>query len=86
MATEIRRLFAVYGMLILLLSTTVACAILLPPSTVKPFISIAIAFAKAALIYWFFMRLRAEPGLVRLFAVAGLLWVFVLFFLGLPVD
>lgn len=32
------------------------------------------------------MRLRAEPGLVRLFAVAGLLWVFLLFFLGMPVD
>jgi cytochrome c oxidase subunit 4 len=86
MAADIRRLAVVLTLLLLLLATTIACAILLPTGPVKPYIAIGIAFAKAALIYWFFMRLRAETGLVRLFALAALLWVFILFFLGMPVD
>jgi cytochrome c oxidase subunit IV len=86
MAADVRRFAVVYGLLLLLLATTIACGILLPAGPVKPFISFGIAFAKAALIYWFFMRLRAEAGLVRLFALAALLWVFILFFLGFPVD
>jgi cytochrome c oxidase subunit IV len=86
MAADIRRFALVYGLLLLLLATTIASAVLLPTGPVKPFISLAIAFAKAALIYWFYMRLRSEAGLVRLFALAALLWVFILFFLGMPVD
>jgi cytochrome c oxidase subunit 4 len=86
MHADVRRFAAVYGLLLLLLATTVACAILLPTGPVKPFIAIGIAIAKATLIYWFFMRLRAEKGLIRLFALAALLWVFILFFLGMPVD
>jgi cytochrome c oxidase subunit 4 len=86
MGADVRRFALVYGLLLLLLATTIACAILLPTGPVKPFLALGIAFAKAALVYWFFMRLRAETGLVRLFALAALLWVFILFFLGLPVD
>lgn len=86
MGADVRRFALVYGLLLLLLATTIACAILLPMGPVKPFLALGIAFAKASLVYWFFMRLRAETGLVRLFALAALLWVFILFFLGLPVD
>jgi cytochrome c oxidase subunit 4 len=86
MAGQVRRLVAVYGLLLLFLSATVACAILLPANPMKPAIAIGIGFAKAALVYWFFMRLHAEPRLVRLFAVAALFWVSVMFYLGLPVD
>jgi cytochrome c oxidase subunit 4 len=86
MHADVRRFALVYGLLLLLLATTITCAILLPTGPVKPFIAIGIAFAKGSLIYWFFMRLRAETGLMRLFALAALLWAFILFFLGMPVD
>lgn len=38
-------------------------------------IGLGIAVAKTALIFTFFMRLRRQPGLVRLFAVAGFFWL-----------
>ena len=37
-------------------------------------IALGLAAAKAALIFVFFMRLRYQPGLVRIFAVAGFFW------------
>lgn len=40
--------------------------------------SLAIAFVKAALVFWYFMRLRAEPGLIRLAAMAGGAWLLLL--------
>lgn len=46
-------------------------------------LNLGIAVAKAGLVVWFFMQLRAATGLVRLFAGAGLLWLVVLFCLGL---
>ena len=41
----------------------------------RPMLHYLLATAMAALLMVFFMRLRASDGLVRLFAVGGLLWL-----------
>jgi cytochrome c oxidase subunit IV len=46
-------------------------------------IALAIAFFKATLVAWFFMDLRDENGLTKLYAGAGLLWLLIL--IGLTV-
>lgn len=38
-------------------------------------VALALAAVKLALIFWFFMRLRTQSGVVRLFAAAGFLWL-----------
>lgn len=43
--------------------------------------SMSIAAAKAALVYWFFMHLREEGGLVRLAAIGAIAWLMILFLL-----
>lgn len=67
---KVFRLVLVWLALLALLAATVAASFL-PLGPVLPFVSYAIAGAKAALILWFFMEMRAEGGLVRLAAVAG---------------
>lgn len=37
--------------------------------------ALLLAAVKMALIFWFFMRLRTQSGVVRLFAAAGFLWL-----------
>jgi cytochrome c oxidase subunit 4 len=37
--------------------------------------ALALAAVKMGLIFWFFMRLRVQSGVVRLFAAAGFLWL-----------
>jgi cytochrome c oxidase subunit 4 len=44
--------------------------------------SLGIAFTKAALVFWFFMHLREEGGLVRLAAVGAGVWLLILFILS----
>ncbi|WEX10573.1 cytochrome C oxidase subunit IV family protein [Chelativorans sp. AA-79] len=63
--------------LLALLALTVSASFLLsgPPSLLA---GMAIALAKAALILWFFMHLREETGLVRLFAIAAAAWLVIL--------
>lgn len=46
-------------------------------------LNLGIALAKAGLVAWFFMHLRTATPLVRLFAGAALLWLVILFSLGL---
>ena len=41
----------------------------------NPILNFSIAVAKAGLVAWFFMHLRAATGIVRLFAGAALLWL-----------
>lgn len=41
-------------------------------------VSIGIAVAKAALIFWFFMQLRREKGLTRIVAVGAVAWLTIL--------
>ncbi|WP_185999030.1 cytochrome C oxidase subunit IV family protein [Novosphingobium aerophilum] len=49
------------------------------PAAPTPWIAFGIASAKAALILWFFMELRQEGGLARLAAIAGFVWLAILF-------
>ena len=37
--------------------------------------ALGLAALKLLLIFWFFMRLRVQSGVVRLFAAAGFLWL-----------
>jgi len=41
-------------------------------------VSFGVAAAKAALIFWFFMQLRTEKGLIRVFAVGAIAWLAIL--------
>ncbi|MCB2053364.1 MAG: cytochrome C oxidase subunit IV family protein [Geminicoccaceae bacterium] len=78
-----RTLFVfVYLVLLGLLATTIGVSYLeLGPW--NPVLNLSIAAAKAFLIVWFFMHLNQSAGLVRLAAFAGLVWLALLFTLGL---
>ena len=49
----------------------------------NPILNLSIAVTKAGLVAWFFMHLRGATGIVRLFAGAALLWLVIMFGLGL---
>ena len=65
-----------------LLALTAGTA-LVPMGAFNTLANMAIAVAKAALVLLFYMRLRSESPLVRLFAAAGFAWLSVLIGLGL---
>lgn len=46
-------------------------------------LNLGIAFAKASLIFWFFMHVREASTLVRIFAAGGLFWLAIMYGLGL---
>jgi cytochrome c oxidase subunit 4 len=71
------RVVRVYLVLLALLGLTAAAARFAPGSWSTP-VSLGFATAKAALIFIWFMRLREQPGLVRLFALAGFFWLAIL--------
>jgi cytochrome c oxidase subunit IV len=75
---EFRQLIFVWAALLVLLLITVTASFLLHglPSAATSF---AVAFAKASLIFWFFMHLREEQGLLRLTAVGAGAWLLILF-------
>ena len=79
MAARYGKLVIVYAALLGLLALTIGASLI----RLGMAVNIVIAFAKAGLIFWFFMELRASSGLVRLFAFAGGFWLSVLFGLGL---
>jgi len=72
------RLVLVWAALMVLLAITLGAAFL-PLGAARPWIAYGIATAKAALILWYFMELRQEGGLVRLAAIAGFVWLAILF-------
>ncbi|HZP59022.1 MAG TPA: cytochrome C oxidase subunit IV family protein [Opitutaceae bacterium] len=72
--TKLSTLIAVYLALIILLVLT-ALATALPPGPWSTPLALLIAVAKMAIIFAYFMRLRWEGGLVRLFASAGFFWL-----------
>jgi len=80
MSRGVARILAVWAALMMLLALTLAAAFL-PLGAAKPWVAYAIATAKAALVLWFFMELRREDGIMRLAAVAGFVWLAILFVL-----
>jgi cytochrome c oxidase subunit 4 len=74
---SISRLIAVYFTLICLLAGT-AGSTMLPSGWWSTPIGLLVAFAKAFLIAYFFMNLRAQSALVRIFAIAGLFWLLIM--------
>jgi cytochrome c oxidase subunit 4 len=74
--SELRLVF-VWSALVGLLLVTVGASFVLT-GQVSLMTSMAIALAKAALIFWFFMDLRAQGGLIRLIAIGAGAWVLIL--------
>jgi cytochrome c oxidase subunit 4 len=78
----IRPLLLVWAALLALLALTVGASFALAgPASLAT--GIAAAAGKTALIYWVFMHLRRESGLVRLVACGVLAWVAILFVMTL---
>ncbi|WP_035484794.1 cytochrome C oxidase subunit IV family protein [Geminicoccus roseus] len=76
--TGLRPLLLVWLALLALLAATVAASFVLTgPLAMST--AIAIALAKAGLIFWFFMHLHEASGLIRLVAVGALVWLLILF-------
>jgi len=73
-APTAKTIFLVYGLLLLGLGLA-ALAGFMPPSPWKLPIGLSIAAAKMLLIFWIFMRLRYQRGLVRVFAFAAFFWL-----------
>ncbi|MGE0004284.1 MAG: cytochrome C oxidase subunit IV family protein [Parvibaculaceae bacterium] len=72
-----RSLLLVWAALLgLLLLTLGASLVLTGPASLLT--SLAVALAKAALIFWFFMHLKEETGLLRLVAVGAGVWLLIL--------
>ena len=68
-------LFAWIASICLLTATVAASFAVTGPTSIT--VSLGIALAKAALICWFFMNLRAESGLLRLAAGAAAVWLLI---------
>jgi cytochrome c oxidase subunit 4 len=77
-----RPLFGTYAALILLLAMT-AGATALPTGWWSTPVGLAVAIAKASLIFIFFMRLRSQGPLVRIFALVGFFFLAIMFVLTL---
>ncbi|MDY0884418.1 cytochrome C oxidase subunit IV family protein [Dongia soli] len=77
----IRPLLLVWVALISLLGLTIAASFALT-GPLSLMTSMGVATVKAALVYWFFMHLREEGGLIRLAALAGIAWLMIFFFLA----
>lgn len=71
-----------WALLMALLATTVILAEI-GLGRWGPVANLSIAAAKTGIVVWVFMHLRRESALVRLFAGAALVWLAILFVLGL---
>ncbi len=72
-----------WAILLLFLSATIAASFVLS-GVVGLFVSLSIAAAKSAMIYWRYMHLNEEAALNRIAALAAGFWLLILFgFLGL---
>lgn len=79
---EPKTYYVVFGVLmVLLIATLGAAAIDLGPLNLP--IAMAIAVAKAGVVMAYFMHLKFNSSLVRLFAFAGVAWLLILFHLTL---
>ncbi len=67
-----------FGLLLVLLAVTVAVAHV-NLGAWSPLVAMTVAVVKAVLIVLYFMHVRHEVALVRVFAVAGFVWLGVMF-------
>lgn len=74
MGASLKRLFLVWAALLALLGATIGASFV-PMGPALPAVTYGIAIAKTALVLWFFMELRREPGLARLAGLAGFAWI-----------
>ncbi len=72
-----KRLAIVWLALMGLLALTVAGSFTVTGAA-SAAVSFGVAIAKVALIFWFFMQLRTEKGLIRVFAVGAIAWLGIL--------
>ena len=72
-----KRLAIVWLALMALLALTVTGSFAVTGAA-SAVVSFGVAAAKVALIFWFFMQLRTEKGLVRVFAVGAIAWLLIL--------
>jgi cytochrome c oxidase subunit 4 len=72
-----KRLAIVWLALMALLALTVAGSFTVTGAS-SAVVSFGVATAKVALIFWFFMQLRTEKGLIRVFAVGAIAWLLIL--------
>jgi cytochrome c oxidase subunit 4 len=78
---SVRSILVVWLVLMLLLAATVAASFA-TTGIVSAAVSLGIAFCKAALVFWFFMNLRAENGLIRIAALGAGVWILILLLLS----
>ncbi|MBK1882076.1 cytochrome C oxidase subunit IV family protein [Luteolibacter pohnpeiensis] len=74
-------LLSVYIGLVLLLALSLGMAFMPLHGSLKLVVGLAVAAAKATLIVWFFMHVRYQSGLIRVFAAAGGFWLLLMFVL-----
>lgn len=74
-------LLAWAGLLLLLTSSVLVTALVPGPALIA--VNVGCAVLMAALIFTVFMKLRSADGLLRLFAVSGLMWLSFLLLLAL---
>lgn len=72
-----KRLTLVWLALMVLLALTVAGSFTVTEAS-SAVVSFGVATAKVVLIFWFFMQLRTEKGLIRVFAVGAIAWLAIL--------
>lgn len=78
-----RTLFTIYFSLIILLILTAIVAKLPVNAALHDLAAFGVSVAKTALIVFVFMEVHYGKGVVRVFAGAGLVWLFLLFLLTL---
>ncbi len=79
----LRTIYLVYAGLIILLLLTIGGAALPLGELPHTLLAFGISILKTVLIVVFFMELYYQPGLTRIFASAGVIWLAILFLLTL---
>lgn len=77
--TPRRTYFFVFVALLVLLALTVGAAFL-DLGILNPILTLVIAVTKALLVALFFMEVRHSTTLMRVFVIAGLLWLSIMLF------
>ncbi|MEZ2224057.1 cytochrome C oxidase subunit IV family protein [Rhizobium sp. RCC_161_2] len=70
-------LVLIWSVLLLLLAATIGNSFLLG-GAIGLMVSLSIAVAKSALIYWRYMHLKEETALARIAALTGAAWLLIL--------